>query len=390
MPFKKTSTATSFQEIAANARTKSGITNNHKDDNFTTNFHNTNVSIKFNNPKTSKSNKHKGAIKANNSSDVVDVVEKSSGISLTIQNAPEAKVEAKVEKSSGISLTIENAPVQNDEFHTDKPKHISTSAPNDVEKPKATIVKSVATNTIKNDSNNDSNNNFQLNLKHENAQNIAQFITVADNLITDDSLTDDFINGLPIKNEYKEQIIKALEVSRRIETPPPSSGFISSIAFNIKPSEKFSPTGLINNDKKLIHTITEDTIVENNQSKSPVNSKLKTKICTFYLKGKCTKGDNCTFIHNEQIAESTKSVKDASKDVGKVVPPLCRYGQNCTHLANGECCFGHYKSLVMNFNLSRKQSKLPPVKVGAIYADIRHKESKKTNNHNTAQAIMIK
>ena len=175
-------------------------------------------------------------------------------------------------------------------------------------------------------------------------------------------------------------------------TPPPTSAFMSYKQDNTQSNMTVNNTPI--NNTPINNTPVNNTPVNTEDNKqvnhTPVNSKLKTKICTFYLKGKCTKGDNCTFIHNDQIAQSTQTLKDASKDVGKVIPPLCRYGQNCSHLANGECCFGHYKSLVMNFNLARKQNKLAPVKAGAIYPDIRHKESKKTHTNNTNQAITVK
>ncbi len=447
MPFKKSTNTTSFQELATIARAKSGTNDNHTNDNhtndnFTSFFPNSNVSIKFFDKKSHKVNSTNSTITVENS-----LTQTISNVDMTVEAKPVNKEVVHDKPQQGKSdqgkppqmkpvqekppqekppqdkppqdkpvqgkpqqvKTVQDKPVQEkppqvkheqkkshkDNSHKEKPqldnpKQISTSVPPNVEKPTPLGMSQKSEISILTDGS-------QLNLMQEITQNPAQNISAAvddsiiDNSIIDEALSDEFINALPIKNKYKVQIIKALEVSRSIETPPPTSGFISCITSNdnnIKPNGVFTPSFTNSNLGKTISSpIIEDVIVYN---QPPVNSKLKTKMCSFYLKGQCTKGDNCTFIHNDQVAKSTQIVKNAFQDIGPVMPPLCRYGQNCTHLAKGECSFGHNKSLVMHFNLARKQNNLPPVKVGAIYQDTHQKDSKKPSNNNKSRVIAVK
>ncbi len=467
MPYKKTSQTLSFEEIAANARAQSGISSINTDDQFKTHFPNSNVSIKIklphfkaNNTTVNDNSTHqKTTVKPKpnhdnpmTTSEKPKLATETSNINIEIVEKPEVdsekpktatekpktateKPKTATEKPKTATEKPKTAPekpltdakkpktaTEKRVVDSEKPKTDAEKPLTDAEKPKTapekpktapekplTATEKPLTDAKKHKTafekpkevETSINNGSNMNLTHFQAQKPAQFNTVAT-----DSITDDFINSLSIKPIFKKQIIDALEVSRRIQTPPPTTHFISSISPNNSNSinintggnkgNTFTPTILIDSNKtkpakqvKIESPINEEPIVQT--VKNP--SKIKTKICTFFLKGECTKGDNCTFIHNEQVAQSTQNVKDTSKDIGNVIPPLCRYGQSCTHLANGECKFGHYKSIVMSFNLARKLVGLASVKTGVIYPDIRHNETHKklaSLNNNKQQTVAVK
>ena len=371
MPYKKTSKTISFEDIAANARAMNEIKNNHTDDQsdyntddhdddhddhqddgtFTTHFPNSKVTIKLFDKPVTHFKANKTTVNDNSTDQKPD--------------EPQIAPDMKHHISENPSIAADEPSIAPDEpsIAPDEPS-IAPEENQEVETPV--------------------NNGSDMNLMLEQAQNTAQ-----DNTAATAEMTNEIINFMSINSEFKIKVIKALDVARRIQTPSPTSHFTSCINLNkhkhINSGHKgntFSPTILIN---KIDSPISEEPITQT--VKNP--SKIKTKICTFFMKGECTKGDNCTFIHNEQVAQSTQNVKDTSKEIGNVIAPLCRYGQSCTHLANGECKFGHYKSHVMNFNLARKQVGLQPVKAGVIYPDIRHNENNKKHTHNKQQSVAV-
>lgn len=71
-----------------------------------------------------------------------------------------------------------------------------------------------------------------------------------------------------------------------------------------------------------------------------VASKIPTKRCKFFMEGKCTKGDSCTFLHDSRFAP-TSQVNISQSAPHKVVyrsTILCKYGDKCKR---DSCLYKH-------------------------------------------------
>lgn len=63
------------------------------------------------------------------------------------------------------------------------------------------------------------------------------------------------------------------------------------------------------------------------------SNRAKTKLCTFYAKGHCNKGDDCTYIHESR--ESSRGSRDDRKRA------VCKHFTNWTGCVRKDCTFYH-------------------------------------------------